>query len=331
MINTKNKIKNKILGILAILLLLVFSTAVFASSISVLSVAAVYTIFLVRIVIIIYEECFGNINKKSLKIVKIIVLLIICIGFYFAYAIYYAELFRYKGYSDIQIITRIIPLLYKVDADALFGSSFFILFCYFIGILANKQFIKHLQVDEAEKRLIKLEKKIGVKYTNKDTSKIRNNIISLIVVGLLTIGLGKFNSVRFDKYAYYTKYYHELMQLKERSPEAYERAREVLLNQEVNHYTYSASEYYIRGEENTIYIYADFEDEDYTLYCDREPHGTTLTLTWGDWLIGDRGEYTVATLNVEARINGYSIIKITNDYNDEILYIFVDNFDYGYK
>lgn len=325
-INIKNK---KTYGILAIILIFIFSAFVYTVSLSITAISAVYTFFMIKAVLLVYSNYLGFLDKKGLLIVALISFFTIYCGYYLAYVYYYFPYFNYQGYSFFTVLFNLVPLVNNIDKDSIPGSLFFISFTYVAGLAMNYQYVKHERVDEIKKRLAIFKKEVGMDDEIDNTNNCKKAITSLIIVGFLTIALGLFNDYRFsqvDKHAIYKKYSTELDELRLVSQKGYDDAKRVLDNRKIN-YNYSSNEYYVRGDNNTLKIYANLNGENYFVYYEQEAHGTLLSLEWGDWQEAN-GEYTLIPLYVKANGEGYAIITITNSVNDDRIYIFVDNFNY---
>lgn len=316
------RLKGKTYGTAEIICIAVFSIGVYIFTLSILSVAAIYTFLMIKTIMLEYSRYIGYLNKKSIFIVGAISFLTICIGYYFAYATYYYPYFNaVKGCSYINVLLNLPSLLNGVDKAIAPGSLFFILFSFVCGMAMNKQYIKHEQVNEINIRLNEFKKEVGMENEEGKDSKLKKTKTILFVVGFLTLGLGIFNDYRFSNYISINRYKKELSELKEINKEAYNRAKDVLKGQGTNYY-YCSYDYYVRGENNLLHITANLDGDNYVLYCDQESYGTSLDMNWGDW--AGNG----ITLEVKAKGEGYAIVIITNDVNDECIEVFVDNFDY---
>ena len=327
MTNIGLKIKDRTYGIITIICIAIFSVIIYTYTLSILSVAAIYSFLMIKTIMITYSRYIGYLDKRSFFTIGATAFLIIYIGYYFAYTVYYYPYFNsVKGYTFIKVLISLPRLLNSFDKEIAPGSLFFILFTFLCGMAMNKQYMKHVQVDDLSKRINKFKKEVGLQDDKEKDEKVKIITRKLIIVGFLTLGLGVFNDYRFSEYISINRYKKELSELKKTNKEAYEVAKKTLKGQG-DDYRYCSYDYYIKGEDNQLRITADLNGEDYTLYCDQESHGTTLEMTWGEWT-EHNGRYTHVTLDVKAKGKGYAIINITNDLNDETIKIFVDNFDY---
>ena len=324
--NYYNDTKGKILGVLYILLIYMFSICIYKKTLSILAFAGVYTFFVIRSIIAVYSRYFGHLDKKGLIIIKIITIILLCFGYYFAYACYYYEMFSYEGYSFLYVLINFIPLINKVDNTVAVGSLFFILFTYLVGFQMNKQYIHYELMGELDKRLSDFKIEFGIENAQEKNDNLKNALAAMIIVGFISLGLGIVNDKRFEKNELLITYQSNLAQLKTVNKDAYDRAKEVFFGNRIN-YDFCSSNYYIKGDSELLYITADFDAEEYSLYYDQELYGTILEMEWGDW-IERNGKYTLTTLDVKAKGNGYAVIKITNDVNGDSINIFVDNLDY---
>ena len=330
MFNTDTIKKGKPYGIARIVCIAVFSVCVYMFTLSILSIAAIYSFIMIRAIMVTYSRYIGHLDRKAFINSAIISLLIICIGYYFAYTTYYYPYFlAAKGYSYFEILFRLPLLLNELDHWIFPGTLFFIFFAFVCGMAMNKQFMKHEEVNDTNKRLIEFKREVGMESVEEKDSIEKQTIAKLTVIGLVVLAVGIFNDYRFAQYVSINRYQQELSELKEINKEAYDTAREVLKGQGTNYY-YFSNNYYIRGEENVLHITADLDAEEYTIYCDQESHGTTLDMEWGDWKSNGKKDIYI-TLDVKAKGEGYAIIYITNDVDDRSIWVFVDNYDYSSK
>lgn len=330
MFNFSSIKKGKLYGIATIICIAVFSVCIYMYTLSILSVAAIYSFMMIRTIMITYSRYIGHLDKKSFIVSAIISLLIICVGYYFAYTTYYYSYFYVvKGYSYFEILLHLPSLLNGIDSGIFPGTMFFILFAFICGMAMNKQFMKHEEVNETSKRLIEFKREVGMESVEDKEPIAKKALTELIVVGFVVLALGIYNDYRFNQYISINRYQQELSELKEVNKEAYDKAREVLKGQGTNYY-YCVNNFYIRGEENTLHITADIDADDYYLYCDQEEHGTTIETEWGEWMSnGEKNIYI--NLDVKAKGEGYAIIYINNDVDNRSIWVFVDNFNYPPK
>lgn len=322
-------IKSKLYGIATILCITVFSVCVYMYTLSILSVAAIYSFLMIQTIMIVYSRYIGYLDKKVFIRVGAISFLIICIGYYFAYTTYYYPYLQAtKGCSYFDILLHLPSLLNEIDETIFPGTLFFVVFTFLCGMVANKQFMKHEEVNDLNKRLNEFKKEFGMENLEEKDSTVKKSLITLIIVGFITLGLGIFNDYRFTQYFLIKTYKTELSELKEKNKEAYDKAREVLKGQGSD-YSYCVDDYYIRGENNTLHIKADLDADEYALYYDCESHGAVLDFVWGDWLWDERKQaYIHTSLDVKAEGEGYAIVYITNDVDDRCIEVFVDNYKY---
>lgn len=327
MTNNSLKLKDKTYGIITIICIAIFSVCVYMYTLSILSVAAIYSFLMIKTIMITYSRYIGYLDKKSFFTIGAISFLIIYVGYYFAYAAYYYPYINsINGNSFFNVLLNLRTLLNRFDKKIAPGSLFFIMFTFLCGMAMNRQYMKHVQVDDLSKRINKFKKEVGLEDNKEKDEKVKTITRKLVIVGFLTLCLGVFNDYRFSQYISINRYKNELSELKTISKEAYEAAKKTLKGQG-NNYHYCSYDYYIKGESNLLYITADLNGENYTLYYDQEPHGTTLEMNWGEWT-EHNGRYIHITLDVKAKGKGYAIINITNDVNDECIKIFVDNFNH---
>lgn len=100
-------------------------------------------------------------------------------------------------------------------------------------------------------------------------------------------------------------------------------------NQEFN-YNFNSSEYYVRGDSNIISFYANFDSDDYLECNDYIYYDLSVDYTWSDWF-SYNGKNTICDLKIDINGTGFIILEITNNVNDDIVYVFVDNLDYTKK
>lgn len=324
--------KDKIKGIVIILLIFILSCPTYMVSMSITWFSAVYTCFMIKAVLLTYSKYIGYLDTKNLIKIAIICFLIVTIGYYFAYVYYYYPFFKYQGLTFGEVFIKLVPMVSQFDKDSIPGMFFFIITVYLIGVGLNFQYIKHERLNELDKRLKQFKKEVGI-YDNEEeeTSKHKSALIWVIVLSLMTIGYGIYNDTRFSEVAShqtFKSYSTELEELKAKNEKAYNVAKDYLDNREKN-YNFQADTYFIKGEDNTINIYANLDGDNYILYCDQIYYDAKkneenydkcyLDMTWNDWT----GE--VISLEVHAVNEGYGVIIITNDVNDDNLYIFIDN------
>lgn len=322
------KINNiKMLGVF--LLVFIFSAVVYVFSLSTLSFAAVYTYFMIRTLLITCTILKGSLDRNSVKAVAVVSLIILCVGYYFAYVYFYHPYLTYQGYTTSDVFLRLIPILHGLDPTLFPGVLFFISFAFVGGFAMNYQYIKNETKNEEQKEMLAFRKEIGLDTNSTIKEEYKKSIVLLLIVGCVSIGLGLWTDQRFENASYHEltkRYKTELKELKEKDEEAYNKAIEVLDNQKIN-YNYSSSEYYVRGNDNTFTFNAIFDSEDYVLYYLEDEHGVTSEIEWGEWDLYN-GRYTLIDLHVKVENEGYMIIEITNSYNDEKMELFVDNFNY---
>lgn len=122
------------------------------------------------------------------------------------------------------------------------------------------------------------------------------------------------------------KYIEELEDLKHADEDAYEKCKEILDQQEYYN-DFHSSDYYLHGEEEyTLTIYANYVNEVTLHYGVSDILGHT-NAEWGEWYLLNGDNYTNIDLYVYPKTEGYGIITITNDQDDRVLKIFVDNVD----
>lgn len=117
-------------------------------------------------------------------------------------------------------------------------------------------------------------------------------------------------------------YGSELDNLISENRNIYTVADNLLANQEYLE-NFNSSDYYLElsvNEEHMVVLYFGYDtDQEYILYSDVEEGGAKVETNWHDW--NETGEYI--GLSITPARKGYSIVTVTNNYNDDVIKIFV--------
>ena len=310
---------NRNLGFFLMLALLFCSILVFNNAFYLTPLSIVYSFFMVRLYLVIYNRFVNYIDTSGIILTTVFTFISVFLGYYIFYVNYYSGYFTY---SYLYLFTFLFGI---IDKSAISGYLADSIFVFSVGYTLNILYIiSHYKKTEKEK-----------KNNNYHISKRDDNaLIYIISIIFLAISLFFYNSytiLRIDPDEVFRgftnstslsdRYAKEINELKDLNEEAYNAALDVLDNQEyiLNH---NVSEYYIDCND-TITIYTNLDNGEYQIYYQAYDHGLRTNCEWSDWYeMG--GFYNYIDLSIEFTGEGYSIIEITNDFDDQIIRIFVD-------
>lgn len=334
--NIKNEIqkvrhiehKNNIpLGIVLLIALFLFNSLVIIKGINLTLTVFIYSVLMTNLNFVIYNRYIGILNKKAITYICILSIATVILSYYIFYVKYYYNYYTLFGYSFGEVFIKLFSLIDDdVVIDFCFGSSITSL----IGVAFNISFIKKYSISSSEAPTF-IDNKENYHYSKK-TNKSTLIIVTTILLGVCIILTGpdtsNSNKSRYVVGGYYNetpiieRYEGDLKELKDADSAAYNKAIEVLSDQKCIK-NYNVDEYYIYKNDEIINIYANFDSEDYQLYYDVSYFGLNVECEWSDWYASN-GVYNCIDLMIKTNGTGYSVITITNDYNDDVIKIFVD-------
>lgn len=323
---------SKYFGLALQMLLFMFSVYVIIKGINYTITMYVFSFFMVRLYLLIYNKYIGNLNKKGITFSLILATITVFLGYYIFYVrYYYLNYYSLYGYSYYELLLKLFLLLDKeVIIDYCFGTAFTL----GVGIVFNIGFINKIKIDENN-----IETPISISTTTHYSKKDINYLIPILVTLLLGIGIiieGPDTSSKkiernitkgyYNEKALNIRYNNEINDLKLLDNKAYEEAKDIMDNQAII-VNFNANEYYVKNAEEIIKIFADFNCEDYHLFYNiTSNHNLFINCEWSEWY-GDDDYNNQIDLSISATGNGYAVITITNDYNDNVIKIFIDRIE----
>ena len=316
---------NEPLGIILMFILFMVSMYVFDNTYYLTPVSITYSFFMVRLYLIIYNRFVNHINAYGIVIVTVLSFLSVFLGYYFFYVNYYA------GYFTDSYIYLYVFLFKIIRSSAILDYFKDSAIVFSVGYFSNVLFmaLNYFKDDKKPKDKVKLKNKFHV------SNKIGNTIIYLISIIFIAVSVMFYNSYTIldidpdEVFRGYTsstplsiRYQDKIDELKELNDEAYEAACEIFDNQEyiLNH---NVNEYYVSRSNDTITLYSNLDIGEYCVYYEVYDYGLKTECEWSDWYeMG--GFYNYIDLNIKTCGEGYSVIVITNDFDDQIIEIFVD-------
>ena len=325
---------NKVLGIALLTSLFILGVILNYKAFYSVLISIICAFLLLRLSQIVYERYINYLDTFGMIITCVLSAISVFLGQYLYYVSYYYAFYSINGYKYIEVLFKLFSMIELSSImtylrySVIISGIAFLLNVYFMYKAINK---KYVLIDNSK------DLEPGTHISLK-TKYLLIYILTMLfftfnVLTFKDVGPGNEDHTIYGYSGYYiseplsSRYSDQIERLKDINQNAYKSAYNNIYKQNA-FVDFNVDNYYINvnnKEDVYVSIYANFDtDNEYALYFDAYDYEDLKTESeWSDWYSID-GENCYIDLNIHATGNGYSVIVISNDYDDRLINIFID-------